>query len=140
MNSPVTRIEMLGHCMERWAAMISVCLATTLAGILLSAQNVFHAVRDLWRYGPQAQLRLQLKAPLSQPMMVKLEAIGRYCQLLRQNAHRPFDQSRFMARRIARTVETRMPAIKTAEPGLWLRLAAIDTPLLKPVSRKPYAT
>jgi hypothetical protein len=107
MNSSVARIEMLGRCMEWWAAMISVCLATTLASILLSAQNVFHAVLDLGRHGPQA--RLQLNAPLSKPMMAKLEAIGRHCELLRRNAHRPFDQSRFMARRIARTVETDEP-------------------------------
>ena len=73
MNNPVSRIE-------RWAAMISDCLATILAGILLSAQNVFHAVLDLLRHGPQARRRLQLKARPS-----KLEAIGQHCELFRRN-------------------------------------------------------
>ena len=81
MNSPVSRIEMLGHCMERWAATISDCLAITLAGLLLSAQNVFHAVLDLVQ---RARRRLQLKARLSRPM-AKLEAIGRHCELFRHN-------------------------------------------------------
>jgi hypothetical protein len=54
MNSHVSRIETLDHRIERWAAMISDCSATTLAGILLSAENVFHAIRDLGRYGPTA--------------------------------------------------------------------------------------
>jgi len=63
------------------------CSATTLAGILLNAENVFHAVRDLGRYGPQARRRLQLKTRLSQPMMSKLEAIGRHAELFRRKAH-----------------------------------------------------
>ena len=67
--------------------MISDCSATTLAGILLNAENVFHAARDLGRYGPQARRRLQLKARLSQPMMSKLEAIGRHAEFFRRKAH-----------------------------------------------------
>src|SRR5260221_5426151 len=67
MNSLVSTIETLGHRIERWAAMISDCLATTLAGILLSV--------------------LQLKAQLSEPMVAKLEAIGRSCELFRRKAH-----------------------------------------------------
>jgi hypothetical protein len=87
MNNPVSRIETLDHRIERWAVMISDCSATTVAGILLIAENVFHAVRDLGRYGPQARLRLQLKARLSQPMMAKLEAIGRHAEVFRRKAH-----------------------------------------------------
>ena len=87
MHSPVSRTETLDHRIERWAAMISDCSATTLAGILLSAENVFHAVSELGRYGPQARHRLQVKARLSQPMMSKLEAIGRHAGLLRRKAH-----------------------------------------------------
>ena len=78
---------MLDHRMERWTAMISDCLAITLAGLLLSARNVFHAMRDLGRYGLEARRRLQFKARLSQPMMAKLEAIGRHCELFRRKAH-----------------------------------------------------
>jgi len=110
-------------------------------------------------YGPQVWRRLQFKVRLSQPMMSKLEAIGRDSQLFRRKAHnlpasvgspyglaqkpphetagaietdlRSKTRSQIMAialsvrsqsmakRRIECTVETRMPAIKAAEPDAW---------------------
>ena len=121
MNSRISRIETLDHPIERWAAMIA---ATTLAGILLSAQNVFHAVRDLVGYGPQARLRLQLKAlaglrlfsmpwcrssSLSQ-ISATTGKIGEDCKIVLSI------KSRSMAnRRITRMVETRMSGIKAVE-------------------------
>jgi hypothetical protein len=137
MNSPVARIETLGHRIERWVAMISDCLAVMLAGILLSAQNVFHAVLDLGRHGPQARLSLRLKARLSEPMMAKLEAIGRHCELFRRKAHTlPAPVSSLYASVPPGVAD----ATKLNLIGTRLRLAATDKPLVETVSRKPYAT
>jgi len=86
MSDSVSGIEPLDRRINRWAAMISDCSGSTLAGILLNAENVFHAVRDLGSYGPGARRMLQTKARLSQPMMSKLEAIGRHAALFRLQA------------------------------------------------------
>src|SRR5437773_611979 len=86
MSDSVSGIDPLDRRINRWAAMISDCSGSTLAGILLSAENVFHAVRDLGSYGPEARRMLQARARLSQPKMAKLEAIGRRAALFRLQA------------------------------------------------------
>jgi len=86
MSDSVSGIDPLDRRINKWAAMISDCSGSTLAGILLSAENVFHAVRDLSSYGPEVRRTLQARARLSQPMMSKLEAIGRHAALFRLQA------------------------------------------------------
>jgi hypothetical protein len=145
MNNPVFRIEMPDR-MERWAAMISDCLAITLAGLLLSAQNVFHAVLDVGRHGLEARRRLQLKVRLSRPMMAKLEAIGRHCELIRRKAHNlPASVSSLHAlahKPLQSEKMTRMSAIKADEPDAWAAapIAVTNIPHIEAGSRKIYAT
>ena len=118
MNNPVSRIEMLDRWIERWAAMIFDCLVITLAGILLSAQNVFHAVLDWMRHGPQAGLRRQLKAPLAQAMMAT--SVSSLYAVARKPPHEMAGATEMDLRGKTRSqTMTRLSAIKTAKSDAW---------------------
>src|SRR5260221_1887607 len=64
MNNPVARSKTLDRRIKRWAEVISDCLAIALAAILLSAQNVFHAVRDLVAGAIEMDLRGKTRSQL----------------------------------------------------------------------------
>jgi hypothetical protein len=80
--------EALDCLIEQWAARIKRSSSTTVEGILMQAENVLEALRELRPHGPRARQLLQARARLSQPMVSKLEAIGRHAALMRLRASR----------------------------------------------------
>jgi hypothetical protein len=86
MNSDASNTEALDRLIERWAARIGQSSGRTVEGILLQAENVLSALRELRPYGPQARHMLQTRSRLSQPTLSKLEAIGRHAELMRLRA------------------------------------------------------
>jgi hypothetical protein len=91
MNSAATRAPSeatsLDGLVEQWAAVIGSFSDTTVESILLQAENVCAALQALQPHGPNARQLLRARARLSQPMLSKLEAIGRYLPLMRPKAH-----------------------------------------------------
>jgi hypothetical protein len=88
MNDTGNDAEALDGLIERWAAKIKRSSSTTVEGILMQAENVLEALRELRPHGPKARQLLQARARLSQPMISKLEAVGRHAALMRLRASR----------------------------------------------------
>lgn len=86
MNSGLDDSGALECLVEQWAARIGHSSGRTVEGILLQAENVMKALRDLRPYGPKARIMLQARARLSQPALSRLEAIGRHAELMRLRA------------------------------------------------------
>jgi hypothetical protein len=88
MNDPASQIAMRDQLVEQWSTRITRSSGVTVEGILMQAENVLNALRDLSPYGPQARRMLERRSRLSRPMMSKLEAVGQHAGLLRLKASR----------------------------------------------------
>ena len=97
---------------ETWAMVIGRCLDKFVDVILILAESVLAALRELRPHYPRARYLLQARTRLSQPMVSKLEAIGRHAALMRPKAMRSLPSrssfyilSQKPARQYLRTVE-----------------------------------
>jgi hypothetical protein len=81
-NNP-DRAEALYRLVETWAILIGRSLDKFVDSVLILAASVLAALRELRPHGPSARRLPQTRAHLSQPMVSKLESIGRHtAQLL----------------------------------------------------------
>lgn len=87
MSDDTFDLEPLDHIIDRLAAKISGSCTNSLDAILTNAENVSEALKELEPHGKRARRQLRKRANLSQPMMAKLEAIGRHSQLFRSKAY-----------------------------------------------------
>jgi hypothetical protein len=88
MSGDAGTIEAIDRLIEQWAARIRRSSGTTVEAILMQAENVLGAISALRPHGPKARRLLQMRARLSQPMLSKLEAIGRHSGLMRLKVER----------------------------------------------------
>jgi hypothetical protein len=83
MNQIMGEAEPLQQAVQRWARQIRASSGRTVETILATAENLLNALKELEPQGTKARQMLALEARLSQPMMAKLEAIGRHAPMLR---------------------------------------------------------
>lgn len=73
----------VSRLVEEWAEKISKSLANTVEAMLLNAENVVSAIRDIDPLGNGARQELLAKARISQSQLSKLEAVGNNATLFR---------------------------------------------------------
>lgn len=86
MSDNASESEAIRDLVEQWASRIRRTSGATVEAILMQAENVLEALRELRPHGPKARQLLQARARLSQPVLSKLEAIGRHAPLMRLKA------------------------------------------------------